>query len=100
MIRNRKLELLTAAAIVAFVILFLAVSAQPGHEFAGSDDVGSQMVSQLTGHPLDSFRPLIPQYVPPSPEIESTLFALQAAVGGIVVGWIFGYWRGISRQKP
>ena len=99
MFQNRKLELLTAAAIIGFVLLFLVVSAQPGHEFSGSDDVGSQMVAQLTGQPLDSFKPLIPQYIPPSAEIEATLFALQAAIGGIVVGWFFGYYGGMRRQK-
>ncbi|HVP25914.1 MAG TPA: cobalt transport protein CbiN [Methanomicrobiales archaeon] len=99
MFQNRKLELLTVFATIGFVVLFLVVSAQPGHEFSGSDDVGSQMVSQLTGHPVDSFTPLIPQYVPPSGEIEATLFALQAAIGGIVVGWFFGYYGGLRRKK-
>jgi cobalt/nickel transport protein len=38
------------------------------------------------------------QWVPPGAEIESGLFALQAAVGGICVGWVFGYWKGLQEK--
>ncbi len=98
MLGNRKLEILTLIGLFTFVILFLIVSSQPGHEFSGSDDVGSQKIAELTGKPLDSFIPLIPQYVPPSAEIESTLFALQATIGGVVVGLVIGYWYGQKRR--
>jgi cobalt/nickel transport protein len=98
MLGNRKLEILTLIGLFAFVALFLMVSSQPGHEFSGSDDVGSQKIAELTGKPLDSFKPLIPQYMPPSPEIESTLFAIQATFGGVVVGLVIGYWYGQKRR--
>jgi cobalt/nickel transport protein len=99
MFGNRKLEILTLIGLLAFVVLFLAVSSQPGHEFTGSDDVGSGKISELTGRPIESFQPLIPQYVPPSGEIESTLFALQATFGGVVVGLVIGYWYG-QKKRP
>ena len=98
MFEKRKLEILTLAGLFAFVILFLIVSGQSGHEFSGSDDVGSQEIAQLTGKPIESFTPLIPQYVPPSAEIESTLFALQATFGGVVVGLVIGYWYGQKKR--
>ncbi len=98
MIRNWKLEIITAVAVLAFVIIFLAVSAGGTYEFSGSDDVGSQKVAELTGHPIDYFRPLIPQYEPPSGEIESSLFALQASFGGLILGLVFGYWLGQKKQ--
>ena len=89
------LEILTGIAIVAFCVLFLYTSAtMSGAEFAGSDNVGSGLIAELSGKPMDSFTPLIPQYEPPSGEIESCLFALQAALGGIFVGGVFGYWYG------
>jgi len=94
MIQNYKLELITVVAVLAFVVLFLMVSAGGSHEFSGSDDVGSQKIAELTGHPVESFSPVIPQYEPPSGEIESTLFALQASFGGLVLGLVFGYWFG------
>ena len=81
MIGNYKLELITAIAVIAFVVIFLWVSAGGSHEFSGSDDVGSQKIAELAGHPVASFTPVIPQYKPPGGEIESTLFALQASLG-------------------
>jgi cobalt/nickel transport protein len=94
MIRTYILELIALAAILVFIALFLYVSAGGNYTFSGSDDIGSEKISELTGNPLDSFKPLIPQYEPPSGEIEATLFALQAALGGIVLGLVFGYWLG------
>jgi len=94
MIRKYKLELITLLAVLAFIVIFLYVSAGGSHEFSGSDDVGSEKISELTGHPVESFTPVIPQYEPPSGEIESTLFALQASFGGLVLGLVFGYWLG------
>ena len=99
MIRNYKLELITVLAILSFVVIFLFISAGGTHEFSGSDDVGSQKISELTGHPVESFKPLIPQYEPPSGEIESTLFALQASFGGLVLGLVFGYWLGQRKSS-
>ena len=99
MFENRKLELLTLIGLFAFVILFIIVSGQSGHEFAGSDDVGSEKIAELTGKPVDSFTPVIPQYGPPSGEIESTLFALQATFGGVIVGLVIGYWYG-QKKRP
>jgi len=99
MIKNYKLELITVIAVIAFVVSFLYVSSGGSHEFSGSDDVGSQKISELTGHPVESFTPVIPQYEPPSGEIESTLFALQASFGGLVLGLVFGYWLGQRKSS-
>jgi cobalt/nickel transport protein len=94
------LELLAGIAIVGFCAMFLYTSAtMNGAEFAGSDNVGSGLIAELSGKPLDSFAPLIPQYEPPSGEIESCLFALQAAFGGILVGGVFGFWAGQARGR-
>jgi cobalt/nickel transport protein len=98
MFEHRKLELLTLIGVIVFVILFLYVSSQSGQEFAGSDDVGSEKIAELTGKPVDAFTPLIPQYEPPSGEIESTLFALQATFGGVIVGLVIGYWFGQKKR--
>jgi ABC-type cobalt transport system substrate-binding protein len=36
---------------------------------------------------------------PPSGEIESLIFCLQAAIGAIIIGYIFGYWHGGNKSK-
>jgi cobalt/nickel transport protein len=94
-----KLEILTLIAIGIFCALFLYTSAtMSGAEFAGSDTVGSGLIAELSGTPLENFQPIIPQWEPPSGEIESCLFALQAAFGGILVGGIFGFWIGQKKK--
>jgi len=95
MAKSYLLEILTVVAIAAFIGIFLYTSStMTSAEFAGSDNVGSNLIAELTGKPVESFTPLIPQWEPPSGEIESCLFALQAALGGIFVGGVFGYWLG------
>lgn len=89
------LELLAIVGILAFCALFLYTSSiMSDAEYAGSDTVGSSQIAELTGKAEEDFQPLIGQWVPPSGEIESALFAIQAAIGGIFVGWVFGYWKG------
>ena len=97
-----RLEILTLVAVLAFIALFLFTTvAAPGAEFAGSDSVGSSQIAALTGRDMASFTPLVPQWEPPSAEIEAALFALQAACGGLVAGYIFGRWKGESdRNRP
>jgi cobalt/nickel transport protein len=93
------LEVLTIIAIVAFsVILLYTSSTMSGARFAGTDTAGSQGIAKLSGTPLENFQPLIPQWKPPGTEIESCLFALQAAIGGIIVGVVFGFWIGSGKK--
>ena len=95
-----RLEILALVAVLAFILLFLYTTAvMPGAEFAGSDSVGSGHIASLTGREVESFTPLVPQWEPPSGEIEAALFALQAACGGVVAGYIFGRWKGESERK-
>jgi len=89
-----KLEILAILAVLGFCALFLYTSSIMGDaKFAGSDTVGSSQIAELTGKTEEEFHPIIGQWVPPSVEIESALFAIQAAIGGIFVGWVFGYWN-------
>ena len=94
-----SLEILAAIALVSFCALFVYTSStMNGAEFAGSDNVGSGLITELSGIPEENFQPLIPQWEPPSGEIEACLFALQAAVGGILVGGVFGFWIGQKKK--
>jgi cobalt/nickel transport protein len=63
-------------------------------KFEGSDDQAETAIMEING----SYKPwFAPIFVPPSGEIESLLFCLQAAIGAGLIGYAFGYWRG--RQK-
>lgn len=95
-----RLEILAIVAILCFCGIFLYSSVLLGDaEYAGSDTIGSSRVAELAGVSEEDFQPLIPQWEPPSGEIESCLFALQAAIGGIFVGWVFGYWKGQKNRS-
>lgn len=99
MANRYQLEVLTFLAILGFCLIFLYTStSMKGAEFSGSDDVGSGLIAELSGKSTDDFTPLIPQWEPPSGEIESCLFGLQAALGGILVGGVFGYWYGQKKS--
>ncbi len=93
------LEILTAVVVALFLIGFIYTSnTMENAEFGGSDGEGSAAVTEITGLSEDAFAPLIPQWEPPSGEIESCLFALQATFGGILIGLVFGYWIGQSKK--
>ncbi len=94
-----KFELIVLIVVVAFIAIFLMTSASnPDAEFGGSDGVGSEKVLEITKLSEDEITPIIPQWAPPSGEIESCLFAIQAAFGGIVIGLGFGYFIGQRRR--
>jgi cobalt/nickel transport protein len=93
------MEILALIAVLGFCALFLyTCSIMADAEFAGSDTLGSTQIAEMTGKTEEEFQPLIWQWSPPSGEIESALFALQAAIGGIFVGWVFGYWKGQKKR--
>jgi cobalt/nickel transport protein len=101
MLRRYWLEILAVVCVLAFVGIFLATSAMmPDAEYAGSDTVGSGQISAITGIPEEEFEPLVPQWEPPSGEVESALFALLAAFGGLVVGYVFGLWHAQRKCGP
>jgi len=95
-----RLEVIALVAVLAFIGVFiLTTSMAPDAAFAGADSTASEQVGALTGRPVEDFKPLIPQWEPPSGEIESGLFALQAACGGLVAGYIFGRWKGEANRS-
>ena len=80
---------LTAAIVVAPLILPIA------GEFLGTDDAGSKAIE--ASHPGYE-RWTAPFWEPPSKEIESALFALQAAIGAGILGYALGRRHGSRRR--
>lgn len=90
--RRRVPSWLLALAAAAIVALCLVMAPRPG-AFGGTDSAVTALLRERGVVPW--FRPLLE---PAGPEVESGLFALQAAVGAGVGGYALGYLRG--RQKP
>ena len=78
-----KMELIVLAILVVFVGAFAYVSSTGNHEWSGSDD-------QPWAHSI---------WKPPSGEIESLLFALQAAFGSLIIGYFLGYYRAMAKMN-
>ena len=80
---------------IILIIIILIIGIVPllvvKSEFGGSDDKGEDIIKEIN-----------PDYEPwannlielPGPETESLLFALQAAIGAGVIGYVLGYFKG------
>ncbi len=90
--------MLLIAAIVAIVGIALIVdSRRSGDEerFVGTDSAATSRIEE--DHP--DYQPWFQSvFAPTSSEVESGLFALQAAVGGTVLGYTIGALRGRRRN--
>ncbi|GAB6158380.1 hypothetical protein JCM39194_15800 [Desulfotomaculum varum] len=86
---NTAVNLLLLAAVVALAILPLVVVHDA--EFGGADGQAENAIAEIKADYQPWFQPL---WEPPSGEIESLLFALQAALGAGFIGYYFGYRRG------
>lgn len=79
--------LLVIVAVLSFGPLFMT----RGAEFAGADAQASEAISTLNPNYQPWFNSI---WTPPSGEVESFLFALQAAIGSGFVFYYLGYLKG------
>lgn len=95
MSRRAWTNLAIVVAIVAIVAISLVVGAgRGGGDFAGTDSLATQEI-EGAGHTAW----FAPVFEPGSAEIESGLFALQAALGGGVLGYCIGRLHGRHRRR-
>jgi cobalt/nickel transport protein len=80
------------AIMLALFITPLILS--PNAEYGGADSAAEEAISDQGYEPW--FTPI---WEPPSGEIESLLFALQAAIGAIIIGYFVGYEKGKGVKK-
>jgi cobalt/nickel transport protein len=64
--------------------------------FTGADDQAAKAISQIQPNYEPWFRSI---WTPPSGEVASLLFALQAALGAGVLGYYFGLVRGRAEGR-
>lgn len=73
-------------AFVVLLCVFPLIFMQ-GSEFAGADGEAETLITEIQPEYEPWFSPL---FEPASGEVESLLFALQALIGGAVIGFGFG----------
>ena len=88
MTRSRLVTALLVLGVVALVALPLVLDGGTS-EFAGTDATAAELAEQQGAQPW--FESVLS---PSSAEVESGLFALQAALGGGVLGYVLGRLRG------
>ncbi|KJK40662.1 hypothetical protein UK15_06330 [Streptomyces variegatus] len=93
MSRNTKINLVLLFAVAALAVLPLALGLgdHKKEPFTGADAEAETAITELRPDYEPWFSPL---YEPPSGEIESALFSLQAALGAGVLAYYFGLRRG------
>ena len=90
------LIILAAVCIILFIaplVMYSGLGEDEGY-FGGADDAAGEAIEESGFEPWFSSI-----WEPPSGEIESLLFALQAAIGAIIIGYAFGYWRGQGKEE-
>lgn len=93
MSRNTKINLLLLLAVAALAVmpLVLGLGDHKEEPFTGADGEAETAITEIEPDYEPWFSPL---YEPPSGEIESALFSLQAALGAGVLAYYFGLRRG------
>lgn len=90
--KRHIIMLLIVAALIIFPLAIYNGKASSGELFSGSDSQGTELITS------EGYKPWFNSiWEPPSPEIESLLFSLQAAIGALIIGYFIGYYKG--RQK-
>lgn len=88
----RKRTILYLAIVVALIAIPFAF--EGNSSFSSSDDGGPEWLTSMGYHPW-----IQPFWKPPTSDMEAGLFAMQAAIGGGIVGFVFGMLREQAKAK-
>jgi cobalt/nickel transport protein len=88
--RARYLLLLGVLALVVLPLVFIH------GQYGGSDDQASKAIADQQPGFKPWFQPI---WKPPSAEIESLLFAVQAAIGAGTIGYVVGRIHGAAKER-
>jgi cobalt/nickel transport protein len=92
----RPENVITLVMAVLLPVVVSVGAAQESGKWAGADDLAQKEVGKITNGTYEPwFKPL---WKPPSGEIETFLFSLQAAIGALIIGYFVGYYKGKSRR--
>ncbi len=98
--KKSTVNILLIIALVAIFVVSFSLGGKytdPEERFPGSDGAATEQIEEID----PDFEPwFAPFFEPESSEVESGLFALQAGLGGVVLGFAFGALWGRGRRAP
>ena len=92
--KNIWVTVVLIALVVVLAVIPLALN--PTSEFGGADGAAEGAITEVRPDYQPWFQPI---WAPPGGETESMLFALQATLGGLVIGYFFGVKRAEQRRQ-
>lgn len=90
-VKNRNLWMILAVVILSITPLIFVRG-----DYEGADGQAEDMIGEIQPNYQPWFEPVLEV---PSGEIESLLFASQAAIGAGIVGYVIGLYKGRQRGK-
>lgn len=90
------ISLLAAAVVIAVGSLLYGFSRDAGAEFGGADGQAEEVITGIQSDYEPWFSPLVGEL---PGEVESGLFAIQAGLGGIILGGAIGWYAGRHRGR-
>ncbi len=86
---------------IILILMVLALAIVPliivkNAEFAGADSIAEEAIGEINPEYEPWFSPI---FEPPSGEVESLLFVLQAVIGAGIIGFGFGYMKGKGKEN-
>lgn len=81
--------------LIALILFSLFVGASNG-DLEGADGKADDVIAEIDPDHEPWFEHI---WEPPSGEVESALFAIQAAAGGIVIGYVIGVMKGAKNNN-
>jgi len=82
--------------LVIFALIVIPLVVKSTAKFSGADGAAIELIEQMNPNYEPWFSSI---WEPPSGEVESLLFALQAALGAGVLGYYIGYKRGQTKEQ-
>jgi cobalt/nickel transport protein len=93
---DRKHLLMLIGVVIIVFIPFLLYAGQGEDQgyFTGADSSAGPVIAETGYQPW--FKPI---WEPPSGEMESLFFALEAAIGALIIGYFLGYYTAKKRSN-
>ena len=97
---TKKARTAIILVILAVLIALVPLFTQKGAEFGGSDDAGSEMITEITGEKSEPwFTPVLETMIGGElpGEVESLFFCVQTGIGVGIIAFFMG--RFVERKK-